>query len=351
MATFSFESITAAQALAYTAADKLNITTAGYSAVHSTVVFIPGDVVHSESVNLTVGAKSVIFATPIEGETDITFTDGSILYIGTPGADADPRAGGAGNDAFFGNDGNDTFSGGAGNNLFQGNKGDDSLVGGAGADTLFGGQDNDQLVTGDSQNFAQGNLGNDTITGGAGADRLYGGKGDDQIISGNGGDYVNGNLGNDSLAGGTGSDSIFGEDGTDTISGGASNSAIPNGGRDYLTGGAGADRFVFGPNDSSVRAGEGDQILDWSTEDRIEFSLAGAGTGANYTETTAATFADAYATANVSIAAGTINYVAVQVGADVVLFADSPTANNGTADIAVVLIGRTLADIDSSNLV
>jgi hypothetical protein len=49
---------------------------------------------------------------------------------------------------------------------------------------------------------------------------------------------------------------------------------------------------------------------------------------------------------------GANDIVAIQVGSDVVVFADSN--NSGTltaADNAVVLVGRTLTDIDSSNIV
>ena len=42
--------------------------------------------------------------------------------------------------------------------------------------------------------------------------------------------------------------------------------------------------------------------------------------------------------------------VAVQIGADVVVFADSG-ADNGSADDAVALVGRTLADISTANFV
>ena len=72
--------------------------------------------------------------------------------------------------------------------------------------------------------------------------------------------------------------------------------------------------------------------------------------GTNYTEITASTYDEALAAAGGLIAAGTINFVAVQVGADVVLFVDTAN-NNGTADDAVVLVGRTLADISSANIV
>jgi hypothetical protein len=44
-----------------------------------------------------------------------------------------------------------------------------------------------------------------------------------------------------------------------------------------------------------------------------------------------------------------IDYVVVQVGGDVVVFADTGALN--TADDAVVLVGRTLADISADNIV
>ena len=50
---------------------------------------------------------------------------------------------------------------------------------------------------------------------------------------------------------------------------------------------------------------------------------------------------------NAQIGSGTAEYVAVQVGADVIVFADSRN-DDGVADDAVVLAGRTLADIDLS---
>ena len=45
-----------------------------------------------------------------------------------------------------------------------------------------------------------------------------------------------------------------------------------------------------------------------------------------------------------------MNYVAVQVGADVLLFADSLN-NNGGADTAARIVGRSLADIAFSNII
>ena len=56
-------------------------------------------------------------------------------------------------------------------------------------------------------------------------------------------------------------------------------------------------------------------------------------------------------TANLRFAAG-IDFVAIQVGGDVVVFADNGGTGNAldATDDAVVLVGRTLNDIDFSNL-
>jgi hypothetical protein len=70
----------------------------------------------------------------------------------------------------------------------------------------------------------------------------------------------------------------------------------------------------------------------------------------NYTETTATDFNDAITQANNHL--GTGIYVAVQVGADVIVFADTNASGTITAaDDAVTLVGKTLADIDFSNIV
>jgi len=81
----------------------------------------------------------------------------------------------------------------------------------------------------------------------------------------------------------------------------------------------------------------------------LMFANSGVSAG-DYLETTAADYASALSQANTAIGSGAYNFVAVAVGADVVVFADS-AANNGGADDAVVLQGRSLADIGVSNIV
>jgi Ca2+-binding RTX toxin-like protein len=145
------------------------------------------------------------------------------------------------------------------------------------------------------------------------------------------------------VSGGAGSETINGGDGNDTISGGH--------GTDFLRGGNGNDLFTFASGDSGVTAGSLDQILDWQNTDALHFGgLAAATDGTTYIELTASSYDAALTLANTQITAGTVEYVVVQVGGDVVVFADT-AGNHGTAEDAVTLVGRTLADISAANVV
>lgn len=449
MATFNFSTITAAEALAITAADTL-ILDQGTGAT-TTVLFSAPD-----AITIVIGMRSVTFGVAVAGATK-TFTDGGILFIGTPSSEqATTEAGG---DGLYGGAGGDTLNAGDGANLLQGNQGNDSLLGGAGVDIIYGGQDDDRIFVGagpnpGGSNFAQGNRGNDTISGSpTDNDTLLGGQGNDVInitdpgtprdlglldnrlgYSGGGNDFLNGNLGNDTIFAGEGNDTILGEDGDDflqdgggsntisggagadtmiaranntidggagndvvgmdtgqfviqlgdgddlclpldlrdtdsaTVDGGAGNDAITassggdsltggigndtiNGGlgADTVAGGAGADEFQFVQGALPGAAGGLDRIVDWAAEDRLSFvtannAPAGAGTPANYAESTQADYVAAMIFANGMVSTGTFKYIAIQVGADVIVFADSG-ADGGNADSAVMLVGRTLADI------
>jgi Ca2+-binding RTX toxin-like protein len=253
---------------------------------------------------------------------------------------------------------------------------------------IYGGQGNDAIRTGadspgESGDFAQGNLGNDTLVGGAGNDILLGGKDNDDLAGGAGDDFVNGNLGDDNLRGGAGNDRLFGEDGNDTIStsgggtdtvdAGAGDDVVlvsgPGGanvdagegadtflaasmGQDTLQGGAGADVFEFvttnGPTD-----GRDDLIHDWNASDRLHFDHFSifTPTVVHYAETTAATYGQALAQADGLIAGGQVFYVAAQVGGSVIVFAETDGSAADGADTAVVLAGRTLANIGFENFV
>jgi Ca2+-binding RTX toxin-like protein len=170
------------------------------------------------------------------------------------------------------------------------------------------------------------------------------------VAAGAGNDNVTSGLGNDVLNGGAGNDTLNGGLGDDTITGGP--------GTDFMFGGGGFDVFVFAPgavSDSPAVAGAIDQIKDWTGASAGGFMLntltfgLGAGTSLNYTETTGTDFNDALAQANAHL--GTGKYVAVQIGSDTVVFADTDANGQITAaDTAVVLVGRALTDIAFSNI-
>jgi Ca2+-binding RTX toxin-like protein len=143
------------------------------------------------------------------------------------------------------------------------------------------------------------------------------------------GDTLTGTAGSDSLDGGLGDDTLTGGDGADS-----------------LVGGAGADTFQVA---GAVAAPDQlDQLQDFTGgEDTLDFGGLTA-TDETFATDTAADFAAALAAANAKIGDGSVDVVAVQVGADVIVFADTD-AEVG-ADQAVVLVGRTLADVSSGDI-
>ena len=147
-------------------------------------------------------------------------------------------------------------------------------------------------------------------------------------------------------------DGNFGLAGPDTLHGLGGDDVLQGGqGVDVLEGGAGSDLFLI-----SAAAGRMDTVIDWSSADRLSFVFGGgslltpAGTALNYVETTAGSFSAALATANAQIVGGVVEYVSVQVGSDVIVFADS-NGDHGAADDAVILRSQTLASIDASNII
>jgi Ca2+-binding RTX toxin-like protein len=380
MASYAFETITSAQAEAYSAAgDDLSFQLAGDRGATTTVLF------GATSITVVSGlsGQSKAFGLGLAGER-VAFADGSILYVGTTLGDA--PTGGAGADGLYGGQGPDTMSGLGGDDLLQGNAGDDNLSGGDGGDTIYGGQQDDIIAVGTGVNFAQGNLGNDTVDAAAepslSANTLLGGQGDDRIFGSGGDEFLNGNLGNDTVAGGDGADRIFGEgandivrgdaggdtldggDGDDQVQGGAGDDVLLGGvggagggadtlvggqGLDRMTGGGGSDRFSFLSGDSGTTEGRVDQIFDWEETDQLAFGIGAAVDGVSYVEQTAASYAAAVALVNPLVASG-INYIVVQVGADLFVFTDT-NGVNGVADDAIQLVGRSLADISASNVV
>lgn len=153
---------------------------------------------------------------------------------------------------------------------------------------------------------------------------------------------------NDSLAGGAAAERLRGDDGADTLSGGGGGDTLDGDkGADQLIGGEGADVFRI---DDGARSLDGlDRILDFTHgEDKLVFDDDGlAATDANFGTASAADFASALAAANASMSSGA-DYVAVQVGADVIVFATELGEHH--VEAAVVLVGRSLADISAGDI-
>jgi Ca2+-binding RTX toxin-like protein len=466
MATYSFETITPAQALAFAAADTLGFQTG--TATLASVAYLPnGDAA------VTVGALTIEFGPGLIAASQhapFAFADGTHLYVGDATANAENLQSDTHAAALFGGDGNDSLTLGTAGGLEQGNQGNDSLTS-AGQATIYGGQGNDSIsLTGAAHDdFLQGNKGNDDLRGATASDTVLGGQGDDTIHGGGGADFLNGNLGNDVVFGGHGNDMIFGEGGDDTLTsdsqddpanhdtgndtidggdgddsllagaaagagnatmtgdagndtivangganlmdGGAGNDVLENdgignatmtggdgadhlqaafgnnsmdggAGNDVLNGGGGTDTLMGGdgndtingdlgvPQDSggdavtggpgadtfeisiprAVSASQIDRVLDWAPEDHIKFDSFPTFSTTGYAEGQAGDYASAVQRAAALMANDAADFVSIQVGADVYVFGD--TLNNDASGVLAVirLVGRTLADIDASNV-
>ena len=358
MASYTFETITADQAAAFAGTDSL--TFAGGTAAQCTVAFAADG-----TVTISNAVRSLAFSPAIANVSGLSFADGSVLFVGAPTADnfVAPTAAPA---ALFGGDGNDALTLGPKGGLLQGNQGNDTLLTNGQA-TIYGGQGDDSITASAGlNNFLQGNKGDDLIVGGS-ADTVLGGQGADTL---SGGGFLNGNLGDDSISGtgqifgedgadtiaangsgtvadaGAGNDSILASGGSNTVTGGAGADTIESGsGVDFIYGGAGADQFRFL---SGGGAGPGtlDQVLDWSAQDSLKFKAPPAG----YSGYAAYVIADYTTAVNQSaafMASSKYAYIAVQVGADVIVFAAGATG----IDVGIDLVGRALADIGATNFV
>lgn len=281
MTDYAFETITAAQALAITAGDRV-VVGAG-TARQTTVLFLADG-----NLSVTIEARTVSFGAAfaeVSRGGGIVYPDGSRLHVGTAGADTrDFGVTIASTGAVYAGDGGDTITSGAGPWLLQGNQGADALFMSSGySNTVYGGQGDDAigtvLVAGAPPlgQFAQGNRGADSINGGATADTLLGGQGDDRILGNLGQDFINGNLGDDTLfgegqllgeggadtitAGSTGPTTANGGDGDDRISASSSNGGA-TGGRNVLLGDLGADTLSSAsPDADQIFGGDGDDSI------------------------------------------------------------------------------------------
>jgi len=331
MATYVFETITPAQALAIQSTDVVLATSKVPGAAY-TVRYDAG----LSTISVIQGATTVAFSATVMALSQaggFRLPDGSVLYIGgeTNDSNSGPTRGTAAGDGLYGGQGDDILDGFAGRDLLQGNQGNDVLYGSRDDDTLYGGQGDDILSVGSNggaedleagANLAQGNRGNDTIYGGYFADTLLGGQDNDLIRGGGGDDLLYNTAGADTLDGGAGADSL-----------------ISGAGRDVLTGGAGADYFRPGWLDAQGLSAF-DVITDLETGvDRIDVG----GLGGRYVESTAPHFDAAEAFALAQMAAGA-SVVVVQIGQDVAAFID----NGGGAsayESGVVLTNRSLSDV------
>lgn len=152
----------------------------------------------------------------------------------------------------------------------------------------------------------------------------------------------------DDPPGRAGPQTLTGTDGADRLRGGDGNDVLRGDkGADLLTGGAGND--VFRIDDRAGTIDGLDRIDDFTSgEDKIVFDDDDRTplTADDYATATATDYADALAQARLLIESGDADVVAVQLGADVVVFADE---NENEIEAAVLLVGRSLSDIDFSD--
>jgi Ca2+-binding RTX toxin-like protein len=165
------------------------------------------------------------------------------------------------------------------------------------------------------------------------------------LIGTAGADDLKGTAGADSLSGGDGNDLLRGEGGGDTLDGGAGSDTLLGGrGSDVLTGGSGSDTFLISGRVTAVQA-DLDRITDFTHgEDRLGFGSHVSLAGHSFWSGVEANYADALAVATDQITSGAADVVAVQVGSDVIVFADSDLHDH--VSNAVVLVGQTLAGVD-----
>ena len=382
MASYAFETITAAEAQSIKAGDTLTLAGPARSVA---VSYTPLGLPLPAQIILTAGGRTVAFGTELSELSlrgGVRVADGSKLFIGDFGSN-----GTIGSDlggGLYGGGGGDTLLGRAGDDFIHGNSGDDSLQGGEGHDTVYGGQGADTIVIGlegdrNSGGFGHGNLGEDTLIGGAGADTLLGGQDADRLSGGEGDDYLSGDLGDDEIRAGGGADEIYGGSGNDSLfSGGGSDFIRGGDGSDFIVsegqgfvwidGGAGDDTIVVaGIGMDRIRGGEGrdrfeviagerpgvDQIHaihDWQADESLHFNQVGIYTlGAErYAETTADDMQQAIARARDLMGQGKA-HVAVQVNGDVYVFAETNGDPADGPDAAVSLVGVGLDAVDWTN--
>jgi len=398
MATYTFETMTDAEAEAFAPGDTLTFNSA--TATAGTV-----SVTNSALGFTTITSGTISHSFPAAALSDaaaIKFTAGEDTYLslGTSGGEffsideannGNYAYGFAGDDSIRGNDGNDNIFGAAGDDTIQGNDGNDNIFGGAGDDSLSGGEGNDHLYgfgltgdpTTDGVDSIRGGNGNDYIQGNAGEDSLYGDGGADRINGGGDNDYIQGGSENDTVNGNKGEDTIYGESGNDSLRGGADNDFIGGDsgndvilgdlgddtvdggdGIDVLTGGAGDDVFLFNVDDSGTASSDEDSdvfglvdtITDFTDgEDLLDLPTTIGQTAGDVLHATAGitlsslTAATDYAQQLLDNHAGVVDVAALQVGADTYLFYNDQAG--ATIDSIIKLTGVDAADITTADIV
>ena len=174
----------------------------------------------------------------------------------------------------------------------------------------------------------------------------HGGDHDDDRDDDHGGDRddASNQVGAQTLVGTDGADRLRGGAGDDTLSGGAGDDVLRGGkGADLLTGGDGND--VFRIDDRAATVDGLDRIADFTHgQDKIVFDDDDRPplTADHFATATATDYADALAQAKLLIGSGDADVVAIQLGADVVVFADE---NENEIEAGVLLVGRSLTDV------
>lgn len=384
MTTYAFETITPEQALNIQVGDYL--TFAGGPASRVSVSYSPNDLPLPGRIVVSFEGRTVAFGEQLADLSQrgaIDLGDQSRLLIGD--ADGDLLTGSARNDGLYGGDGDDVARGGDGDDLLQGNQGNDTLHGEAGVNTVYGGRGDDVIYASTFRSqgsWAHGNQGNDEVIGGSGADTLYGGQGDDFIGGSDGDDILNGDLGDDEIIAGAGDDLAFGGAGNDKLSSSDGDDVLLGGdgddqivaygfGEAWMEGGAGNDTLVaatqqaaliyggdgrdrfefvakFGPSE-----GHDHVIVDWEASDQISFAQVSVYSilPRSYSEFVADDYKQALTIANEHIRYTGAHYVAAQVGPSVYVFADTDGDSSNGADIGLMLVDTTLADIGLGNFV
>jgi hypothetical protein len=184
----------------------------------------------------------------------------------------------------------------------------------------------------------------ETLAGGAGADSIDGGAGDDTLTGGDGADQLAGGAGADTFVVGRGAAASAGDDDADDDDDDHDDEDDDHDddtdNTDDGDGDGDADDDDAAGDTAAGDAGL-DRILDFTSgEDTLHFGDSLTGSEANFATATATDYDAALAAANTAMADGSIDFVAVQVGENVIVFAD--TDATAGSDEAVVLVGRTL---------